>query len=134
LREGRISRRGFGKSAVGVALAAAAQPSTVAREDGTPDSSDQQSEGADLTPEQIQEVDARFNETMRHYGDRLSEEQRRHIRRILVQNQRMLAPIRGFALANGDEPATTLKIRVEKSPAAGVLPENDAPRTATHAQ
>ena len=133
MRKGRISRRGFGKSAVGVALAAVAPPSSVARDSGTPDSSDQQSDESNLTPEQIQEVDARFNETMRRYGDRLSEEQRRRTRHILVQNQRMLAPIRDFALANGDEPATTLKIRVEKSPAAGPLPENDAPRAATHA-
>ena len=130
----RISRRGFGKNAVGVALAAVAQPSSVARDSGTSHSSDQQSDETGLTPTQIQEVDARFNETMRRYGDRLSEEQRRHIRRILVQNQRVLAPIRDFALANGDEPATTLKIRVEKSSAAGPLRENDPTRTATHAQ
>jgi uncharacterized protein YecT (DUF1311 family) len=134
LPKSTISRRGFAKNAVGVALAAVAQPSSVARDSGTSDSSDQQSDEADLTLAQIQEVDARFNETMRRYGDRLSEKQRRHIRRILVQNQRMLAPIRDFALANGDEPATTLKIRVEKSPAGGPLRENDATRTATHAQ
>src|SRR5690242_16673085 len=94
LPEGRISRRCFGKSAVGVALASVTAPSSVARDGAPPDSSGQQGDEADLTSSQIQEVEARFNDTMRRYGDRLSEEQRHDIRRILVQNQRMLAPIR----------------------------------------
>ncbi|MBV9304181.1 MAG: hypothetical protein JOY62_13295 [Acidobacteriaceae bacterium] len=62
----------------------------------------------------MQEVDARFNETLRRYGDRLSEEQRNRIRRVLADNQSMLAAIRDFPLDNGDAPATALKLRIEK--------------------
>jgi len=40
----------------------------------------------------------------------MSEEQKARIRRVLVQNEQMLAPVRQFAVANGDAPATTLKL------------------------
>jgi hypothetical protein len=63
----------------------------------------------------MQEVEAWFNETVGRYGDRLSDEQRSRIRRVLIQNQRMLAPIRNFPLDNGDTPATSLKLRIEES-------------------
>ena len=59
----------------------------------------------------MQEVEAWFSETVRRYGDRLSDEQRSRIRRVLIQNQRMLAPIRDFPIGNADTPATTLKLR-----------------------
>jgi hypothetical protein len=67
----------------------------------------------------MQEVETWFNETVARYGDRLSDEQRSRIRRVLIQNQRMLAPIRDFPVSNGDTPATTLKLRIEDSSRAG---------------
>ena len=63
----------------------------------------------------MQEVEAWFNETVRRYGDRLSDEQRSRIRRVLIQTQRMLSPIRDFPIVNGDTPATTLKLRIGDS-------------------
>jgi hypothetical protein len=107
LRKDRFSRRGFGKSAVTAALTAIAHPSTGAPTEKLDDS--------DLTPAQLQEVDAWFNETVRRYGDRLSDEQRSRMRRILAQNQRLLAPIRDFPMDNGDTPATTLKLLEDTS-------------------
>jgi hypothetical protein len=114
LPKGKFSRRGFGKSAATAALTAIAHPSTGAQiEDPHASVDDEQSNEPDLTPLQMQEVEAWFKETVRRYGDRLSDEQRSRIRRILVQNQRMLAAIRNFPVDNGDAPATTLKPRVE---------------------
>lgn len=115
----RLSRRGFGTRAVAAALGAIAQPGSGAPLDGPLVSSDTQKEQSDLTPAQMQEVEARFNETTRRYGDRLSDEQRSRIRRALIENQRMLSPICDFAVQNGDTPATTLKLGVEDSSRAG---------------
>lgn len=102
MRKARFSRRGFGKSAVTAALTAIAHSGT-----GAPTG---ELDDVDLTPAQLQEVDAWFKETVRRYGDRLSDEQRSRMRHILAQNQRLLAPIRAFPMDNGDTPATTLKL------------------------
>ena len=56
------------------------------------------------------EVEARYANALRVYGDRLSESQRQRLRKILVQNQRMLANVRKFPLENADSPATTLRL------------------------
>jgi hypothetical protein len=115
-----LSRRGFGKSAVAAALTTIARPSSGAPiEDPLVSSNEQSNQQPDLTPAQMQEVEAWFNETVGRYGDRLSNEQRSGIRRILMQNQRMLAQIRDFTVGNGDTPATTLKLCVEESSSAG---------------
>ena len=56
------------------------------------------------------EINARYTNALRVYGDRLSESQRQRLRKILAQNQRMLANIRKFPLKNADSPATTLRL------------------------
>jgi len=68
-----------------------------------------------LTPEQSRDVEAKLANIIRKYGERLSEEQRKHLRRILAYNETMLAPIRAFALQNGDPPVTVLKLSSEKN-------------------
>jgi hypothetical protein len=83
---------------------------------------------------QMQEVEAWFKETVRRYGDRLSDQQRSRIRRILVQNQRMLAPVRDFPVDNGDGPATTLKLRIDNSSPARTHTENGRARMVEHAR
>ena len=121
-KSARISRREFGlDAAIGAAAAAAlslSPPSLLAaRRD--PDNispaiptGEQETAGAKptLTPEQSREVDAKLANITRKYGERLSEEQRKHLRRILAYNETMLAPIRAFALQNGDPPVTVLKL------------------------
>jgi hypothetical protein len=64
----------------------------------------------ELTPEQHAEVEARLANIVRKYGDRLSEEQRQHLRRNLEYHQTLLAPVRAFPLEQGDSPAFTLKL------------------------
>jgi hypothetical protein len=97
-----ISRRKFGHAAIlGAALpAVSAAP--------------QQPAGAGLSAAENAEVEARYNNVIRQYGDRLSEEQRQRIRRILTANQRMMSHIREFPLDNGDTPATVLKLEGAK--------------------
>ena len=79
------------------------------------DPASEQETGVKLTPEQSQDVEAKLADIIRKYGERLSEEQRKHLRRILAYNETMLAPIRSFALQNGDPPVTVLKLTIEKN-------------------
>ena len=51
---------------------------------------------------------------MRQYGSRLSPDQVKQLRKVLTDNERMLATVRSFPLENGDTPASVLKIRLAK--------------------
>ena len=109
--EKRVSRRKFG-----AALAATATlPANLAAQRDSPSAAGSPSEQeSELTPELMAEMETRYAETVRRFGDRLSEEQRERIRRVLTRNERMLASIRDFPLGNGDTPATVLKLRDER--------------------
>jgi hypothetical protein len=62
-----------------------------------------------LSPEQLREAEARLASAIRDFGERLSDDQRGRLRRILLYNEKMLGSIRGFQLGNGDPPASVLK-------------------------
>ena len=118
-----ISRRDFGWRAA-MAAAITLSPATLL---GSNANSNQESKSGDktpdkgsvgLTPEQSQEVEDRLDNIVRKYGNRLSGEQRQHLRRILTYNERMLASIRTFPLQNGDPPASVLKLPLLASQAA----------------
>lgn len=116
LRRSKFSRRRLGKSAAGAVLTAlvrpGASPAVIEMIASSPEPNK-----PGLTSAQMQELEARFQETLRRYGDLFSEEQNSRIRRVLVDNERMLAAIRGFPLDNGDAPATTLKLHIEDASA-----------------
>ena len=117
-----ISRRDFGWRAA-IAAAITLSPATLL---GSHTNSNQESQsgqktpdkGSGLTPDQSQEVEGRLDNIVRKYGNRLSDEQRQHLRRILTYNERMLASIRTFSLQNGDPPASVLKLPLLTSEAA----------------
>jgi hypothetical protein len=121
----RISRREFGlDAAVGAAAAAAlslSRPSLLtARRDPdnispTNPTGEQETAAVKLTPEQSCDVEAKLANIIRKHGERLSEEQRKHLHKILAYNETMLAPIRAFKLRNGDPPVTVLKLSSEKN-------------------
>jgi hypothetical protein len=125
MKSTRISRREFGlDAAIGAAAALSiSRPSLLnARRD--PDNispaipaGEQETATAKLalTPEQSRDVDAKLANIVRKYSERLSEEQRKRLREILAYNETMLAPIRAFALQNGDPPVTVLKVSDEKN-------------------
>jgi len=56
------------------------------------------------------EVDAKFADVIRKYGERLSDEQKTRVKGVLGNHQRMLARVRAFPLENSDAPATGLRL------------------------
>lgn len=109
----KISRRRFASNAVAIAATSLSlAPSPL----GSSYSNEQQvgsrppeEANLGLTAEQVREADARLANAIRDFGDRLSDEQRQRLRRILLYNEKMLVSIRSFHLENGDPPASVLK-------------------------
>lgn len=111
-----ISRRQFSRKA---ALAAAGSISATALLGATSalsapvqDQKDEPLKG--LTAQQIAEVDAKLANILRKYGDRFSDDQKKRLRRILAQHQRLMAPVRVFAVQNGDPPASVLRVSFDR--------------------
>jgi hypothetical protein len=121
----RISRREFGLDAAVAAAGALSLSLPPAgyvaerRDRGnlspTLAAGEQETAAPKLTPEQSQEVEAKLANIVRKYGERLSEEQRKHLRRILAYNETMLESVREFTLQNGDPPVTVLKLSSGKN-------------------
>ena len=106
----KISRRRFGKTAM-MASVAAMIPSTVSAHVHPKPASPQKDKAEEKLPaEARQEIEAKYQNILRKYGDRLSEEQRKRMRQILAYNQKMLIPVRAFSLENWNAPATILKL------------------------
>jgi hypothetical protein len=103
----RVSRREFSQQA---AITAAAVLSAAPALATGSDIGGQAGACFKLSADQGQEVEAKLGNIVRKYGDRLSQEQRQHLRRILTYNERMLAAVRAFPLQNGDSPASVLKV------------------------
>jgi hypothetical protein len=101
-----LSRRTFGQKAglAGVAAILGAGAATVAPVLAQ-DSSSQSSRDI-----RSAELEAKYQNVMLHYGDRLSPEQKTRIRKILEFNEKMMQPIREFHLENSQGTATTLKL------------------------
>ena len=121
----RISRRAFGLDAAAVAagaLSLSVSPTSLRAALGDRDkisptisAGEQETAASKLTPEQSRDVEAKLANIIRKYGERLSEEQRKHLRKILAYNETMLVPIRTFTLQNGDAPVTVLKLSSGKN-------------------
>lgn len=107
---GKLSRRDFARGAA-VAAVALASSGLLAIETaaGSTLSGAQQSAADPATAEQ-QDIEAKLANIVRKWGDRLSEEQRQHLRRVLGENERMLAAVRAYPLENGDPPSQVLKL------------------------
>ena len=96
--EAGVSRRGFG-----LAVAGALQPVRVLAQNQT-------ATQTALPAADQAEVDAKFANIIRKYGDRLSEDQRTRVRDVLARHQRMLMRVRAFSLDNSDSPATGFRL------------------------
>lgn len=97
-----VTRRQFGKQAAFAGLSAALAATPAAAHADAARSSDNETNASD-------DIEARYQQVIRRYGDRLSEEQRKRVRKILAYNEKLLAPIRSFPLDNGQPAATVLK-------------------------
>jgi hypothetical protein len=74
---------------------------------------------AKLSPAAQAEVEMKVASIFRKYGDRLSDEQKADIRRIMAESQEGLEKMRAFKLENGDQPADAFRAyRSEVKPAA----------------
>ena len=59
------------------------------------------------------EVEMKVASIFRKYGDRLSDEQKADIRRIMAESQEGLEKMRAFKLENGDQPADAFRAKVQ---------------------
>jgi hypothetical protein len=74
---------------------------------------------AKLSPSAQAEVEMKVASIFRKYGDRLSDEQKADIRRIMAESQEGLEKMRAFKLENGSQPADAFRAyRSEEKPAA----------------
>jgi hypothetical protein len=64
---------------------------------------------ARLTPQARAEVEMKVASIFRKYGERLSDEQKADIRRIMAETQEGLDKMRSFQLENGDQPADAFR-------------------------
>lgn len=113
-----ISRRQFARKAALVAAASISAPALLPAAERTVDSiapsQDQKAPPLKgLTPEQTANVDAKLANILRKYGGRFNDDQKKRLRRILAQQQRLLAPVREFAVKNGDPPASVLRLNFD---------------------
>jgi len=83
------------------------------------------------------EVEMKVASIFRKYGDRLSDEQKADIRRIMAESQEGLEKMRAFKLENGDQPADSFHAyRAEAKPGmakdkpAATKPDQARPRGA----
>lgn len=72
---------------------------------------DQQTQAAmaKLSPQAQAEVEMKVTEIFRKYGDRLSDEQKADIRKVMAETQEGLEKMRAFVLDNGDQPADAFR-------------------------
>jgi hypothetical protein len=118
---GGFGRREFGQRAAlaltGAALAGAPF-SGVARGlamPSAPDSAEQQEDMQGLSSKAQAEIEAKLQHIFATYGSRLNDDQRKLLRRTVTYHVRMLEAVRPIAVANGDAPATVLKLVERKT-------------------
>ena len=127
----RVSRREFARSTALAAAAAALVPATTLSQSDdkrppAPGASQQQgADLSDLSPQARAEIDAKVENVIRRWGDRLSDDQKTRARTIITRHVRMLETVRKFPLHNGDSPASVLKL-FAAAPAATPRPSKPA--------
>jgi hypothetical protein len=118
-----ISRRDFSFRLAGILVVAGhpahlgdAQESAAKPSTSTMSSSPNSAEGLSQTEQK--EMESRYQNVIRIWGERLSSEQRERVHRVLVANTRMMQPIRAFQLENGDPPAQVVRVTTDNGSAA----------------
>lgn len=116
-----LGRRRFAFGAAAVATTALIRPGQVVSQTAAASPKPQTSSPADwldqqaktamakLSPQARAEVEMKFAEVIRKYGDRLDHEQKVDVRRVLAETQDGLEKMRNFALENGDQPAAVFQ-------------------------
>lgn len=102
LNDCEVSRRKFVRNTVGAAVvtltsAAAAQQNEPPKPEG-------------LSASDWGEVQSRWANLLRVYGERLSQREKKRVLEILTTNEQMLASIRSFIVQNSDAAALTFRL------------------------
>lgn len=106
-----ISRREFARSAALTAVTAAALPGVAFGQAEKPELKPAPApQGPALPPAAQAEAERAMQAILAKYGDRLSDEQKADVRRLVTAQQRSVETLRAFALENGDGPATVLHL------------------------
>ena len=114
---GKLSRREFAQGMAVTAIAVGLPPHLRAQQPeastapappkpAVPVSSQKQPQ---LSPAARAEAEAKIQNLLRKYGDRLNQEQKAEIRKSLLQGQESLEKLRAFPLENWDEPAAIFR-------------------------
>lgn len=98
----QISRRQFGR---GAALAAAGLPLL-----GTRAAAAQGAAAAPAATPAEAEIAAKYQRLVGEYGKRMTPAQLTRARRTIAEHVRMLEAVRRYSMANGDAPATVLRL------------------------
>lgn len=111
-----LSRREFAQRAAMLSATASIVPPAVMLEvPGKTSLHDQaQPSTPKLSPEGQAEADARYQQVLKLYGDRLSDEQKTQVKQLCVELQPALDRIRAYKLDNGEAPALYLKPLYER--------------------
>jgi hypothetical protein len=106
-----LGRRQFALGAAAAATTALLHPGeTLAQTAGAPELEQKtRTAMARLTPKARAEVEMKVGNIFRKYGDRLSDEQKADIRRIMAESQEGLEKMRAFPLENSDQPADAFR-------------------------
>ena len=118
-----VSRREFGRrialvsgavpSARVLGAFAGASPEELSSHHGPGAQSDRAVQ--DLSAEGRVRFDSMWQNVLRKHGDRLSDEQKTRMRKIIASNVTMLESVYAVAVANGDTPATALLLVEDKT-------------------
>jgi hypothetical protein len=108
LESHKVSRRDFGRGTLTTVFSLAQPtllfPGQTSVREVKPKAKPSKDNSSELSAEQIAEIEARFANIVRKYGNRLSEVQHEHLHQILTYSEKMLASIRAFPLQNSDPP------------------------------
>lgn len=115
-KAGGFGRREFGQRAAlaltGAALAGAPFSGVAAgfAMPSAPDSAEQEDDAQGLSTKAQAEIESKLQHIFATYGSRLNDDQRKLLRGTVTYHVRMLEAVRPIAVANGDAPATVLKL------------------------
>ncbi len=105
-----LSRRAFARTAALAAATAALAPGDLLAQEQKTEPKQPPPGKKKLAPELQAEAEARIDNLMRRYGERLSDEQKAEVRKNITEGMEGVAKLRAFPLDNADEPATVLHL------------------------
>lgn len=109
----KLSRREFARRAAFAATTAVIFPSALSSQESAPRpaaSPEKPPETpVELSPDLQAEGELKYRWLIQTYGSRLTEAQKKDVRRLIMEGQKPLAAFRAFPLDNADQPATVLK-------------------------